>query len=132
MTSNLSVAKPQKRTAKNADTPLGRVIAAAGSQKALAAKLGVTKGAVSQWATGRYELPVKQVLAIVNAYGDVVTCAELRPDVGWPSDLPQGRPRTLPPSGWGVLSSAPAALPAANLVRRRDLRGCRAFFAWRT
>lgn len=52
-----------------------------GSQRALAAAIGVTSGAVSQWAEGR--VPFEHCIKIERLTGGIVTCEELRPDVDW-------------------------------------------------
>ena len=52
-----------------------------GSQKALAEALGVTSGAISQWADGRARF--EHVIKIEMLTHGVVPCEELRPDVDW-------------------------------------------------
>ena len=52
-----------------------------GSQKALAELLGVTSGAVSQWAVGR--VPFEHVIKIEQITNGAVRCEDLRPDVDW-------------------------------------------------
>jgi transcriptional regulator with XRE-family HTH domain len=53
------------------------------SQTALAKALGVTQGAVWQWANGRRPIPADRCPAIERATAGAVTCEELRPDVDW-------------------------------------------------
>jgi DNA-binding transcriptional regulator YdaS (Cro superfamily) len=52
-----------------------------GSQRALAEALGVTSGAVSQWAEGR--VPFEHCIPIERLTNGAVRCEELRPDVDW-------------------------------------------------
>lgn len=56
-------------------TPIARAVAAVGSVKALAEKLGVKPQAISQWR----QAPAERVLAIEAASG--VSRHELRPDI---------------------------------------------------
>ncbi len=51
-----------------------------GSQRALAEAIGVTPGAVSQWAIGLHAVPVERAVQIERATGGTVTRRELRPD----------------------------------------------------
>jgi DNA-binding transcriptional regulator YdaS (Cro superfamily) len=60
----------------NLDTYLSTVESGA----ALAAKLGVTPGFVSQWRTGFRPIPIERCTAIEQATAGVVTRQELRPD----------------------------------------------------
>lgn len=64
-------------------TALEKTIKKAGSIKALADVLGVTKGAVWQWQLPGRRVPVEHCLGIVKHFGDTVTCQELRPDLDW-------------------------------------------------
>ncbi len=52
-----------------------------GSQRSLAALLGVTPGAVSQWESGK--VPIQHCIEIEKATGGLVRCEELRPDMDW-------------------------------------------------
>lgn len=49
----------------------------------LARALGVTQGAVHQWASGMTRVAVERCIAIERATDRAVTCEELRPDVDW-------------------------------------------------
>lgn len=53
------------------------------SQVELARKLGVTAGAVSQWANGLSAVPAERCPLIEQATGGQVRCEDLRPDVAW-------------------------------------------------
>lgn len=53
---------------------------ATASQTRLADELGVTQGAVWQWANGRASISVERCIQIERATGGAVTCEELRPD----------------------------------------------------
>lgn len=61
-------------------TGLDRAIEAAGSATALAARLGLTQSAVSNWKL-RGRVPPEWCLKIETALGAAVTRYELRPDV---------------------------------------------------
>ncbi len=52
-----------------------------GSQQKLAASLGVTSGAVSQWEEGK--VPILHCIPIEKLTGGTVRCEELRPDIDW-------------------------------------------------
>lgn len=60
---------------------ISRAISICGSQKALADALGVSLGAVNQWARGHRPIPPKQCIPIEEACGGQVTRYDLRPDV---------------------------------------------------
>lgn len=49
----------------------------------LARVLGVTQGAVHQWANGMTRVAIERCIAIERATGRAVTCEDLRPDVDW-------------------------------------------------
>lgn len=53
------------------------------SQVELARKLGVTAGAVSQWANGLTAVAAERCPLIEQATGGQVRCEDLRPDVAW-------------------------------------------------
>ena len=53
------------------------------SQVEFARKLGVTPGAVNQWANGLSAVSAERCPAIEQATGGLVRCEELRPDVNW-------------------------------------------------
>ena len=49
----------------------------------LARKLGVTQGAVHQWAVGLSRPSAERSIEIEKATSGAVSCEELRPDVDW-------------------------------------------------
>ena len=51
-----------------------------GSQRSLAEHIGVTPGAVSQWALGLYVVPVERAVQIERVTDGAVTRRDLRPD----------------------------------------------------
>ena len=53
------------------------------SQVSLAKVLGVTPGAVNQWASGLTVVSADRCPAIEQATGGLVRCEDLRPDVPW-------------------------------------------------
>jgi DNA-binding transcriptional regulator YdaS (Cro superfamily) len=54
-----------------------------GSMQTLAEKLGVTKGAVSQWKLEGRRIPAEHCPLIEKLTGGEVRCEQLRPDVEW-------------------------------------------------
>jgi DNA-binding transcriptional regulator YdaS (Cro superfamily) len=60
--------------------PIDKAADIVGSQTALAAVLGVSKGAVSQWKDEDRRVPAAHCVAIERATGGAVTRRELRPD----------------------------------------------------
>lgn len=54
-----------------------------GSQTALAALCGVSKGAVSQWKDKDRRVPAEYCPLIERATAGAVRCEDLRPDVAW-------------------------------------------------
>lgn len=62
---------------------LERAISIVGSQKALAAILGVTPQSVSQWVNGSRPLPSEHCPVIEEATGKLVVCEELFPNFRW-------------------------------------------------
>lgn len=90
------------------------------SQSVLAKALGVTPGAVNQWANGLSAVAAERCPAIERATGGLVTCEELRPDVPW--SVLRGVPAPAP------ASPEPAAEPAGLLrdlaaeARRQSIR----------
>ena len=54
-----------------------------GSQAALAALLGVSKGAVSQWKDPERKVPAEHCPLIERATFGRVRCEQLRPDIEW-------------------------------------------------
>ncbi len=63
--------------------PIAKAARIVGSQRALAAALGVTKGAVWQWKEGDRQVPAEHCPHIERLTGGQVRCEDLRPDVGW-------------------------------------------------
>lgn len=63
------------------ETALAEAIRLCGSQTELAARIGVTRMAISQWKT----VPPLRVLDVERATGGIVTRYELRPDI-YPRD----------------------------------------------
>ncbi|NIB43777.1 helix-turn-helix domain-containing protein [Pseudomaricurvus alkylphenolicus] len=66
--------------------PIDKAIEIAGGQTALADKLGVTQGFISQLKTGARPIPATLCSDIEEAVGREVTREDLRPDVFKPSD----------------------------------------------
>lgn len=60
--------------------PIDKAADIIGSQTALAAVLGVSKGAVSQWKDENRRVPAAHCLAIERATSGAVTRRDLRPD----------------------------------------------------
>jgi len=60
--------------------PIDKAADIIGSQTALAAVLGVSKGAVSQWKDENRRVPAAHCLAIERATNGAVTRRDLRPD----------------------------------------------------
>ena len=72
-----------------------------GSQRALAEAIGVTPGAVSQWAIGLHAVPVERAVQIERATRGTVTRRDLRPDdwwLIWPELINGDHPAPLPAS----------------------------------
>lgn len=61
--------------------PILKACVAVGGVSRLAGLLSVTPPTVSQWVSGRRQVPAERCPAIEKATG--VTCEELRPDVQW-------------------------------------------------
>jgi DNA-binding transcriptional regulator YdaS (Cro superfamily) len=72
-----------KSTPSKQKTPIDRAIECAGSMKALADALGVTKAAVFQWKFPGRRVPAQHCPAIERLTLGAVRCEELRPDVDW-------------------------------------------------
>lgn len=53
------------------------------TQSELAARVGVTPAAVTQWISGHRRVPEARCPAIERATKGLVTCEQLRPDVSW-------------------------------------------------
>ena len=66
--------------------PITRACRAAGGTQSLAATLGITTQAISQWR--RVRIPAERVLDIERATGGEVTRHELRPDI-YPAEAAQ-------------------------------------------
>ena len=65
------------------DHPIDRAAALLGSQSALAAALGVSKTAVSQWKEAGRRVPAEHCPKIERLTGGAMRCEELRPDMDW-------------------------------------------------
>lgn len=72
-----------KSTPSKQKAPIDRAIESAGSMKALADALGVTKAAVFQWKFPGRRVPAQHCPAIERLTLGAVRCEELRPDVDW-------------------------------------------------
>ncbi|WP_019700416.1 helix-turn-helix domain-containing protein [Paracidovorax oryzae] len=81
--------------------PIAKAARIVGSQRALAAALGVTKGAVWQWKEDDRQVPAEHCPHIERLTSGNVRCEDLRPDVDW---------GYLRKSG-----TEPVALPAAEV-----------------
>jgi DNA-binding transcriptional regulator YdaS (Cro superfamily) len=76
--------------------PIDTAAEVMGSQAALAAALGVTRAAVSQWKDPERKVPAEHCPVIereTRARGVAVTCEQLRPDVAWDVLRMQATPR---------------------------------------
>ena len=60
-----------------------RAVHASTTQAELAARVGVTPAAVTQWISGHRRVPEARCPAIERATGGLVTCEQLRSDVSW-------------------------------------------------
>lgn len=67
----------------NHSEALQKAIEIVGSATALAAELGLTKGAVSQWKEPDRKIPAEHCPAIERVTDGAVRCEQLRPDVDW-------------------------------------------------
>lgn len=74
--------------------PLDIAAEIVGSHQALAAALGVTKGALPQWKGEGRRVPAEHCPVIERLTGGRVRCEELRPDMDWGVLREQ-----MPPSG---------------------------------
>lgn len=63
--------------------PLDVAARIVGSHQALAAALGVTKGALPQWKDANRRVPAEHCPAIERLTGGAVRCEDLRPDIDW-------------------------------------------------
>ena len=63
--------------------PIDRAAEILGSQTALAALCGVSKGAVSQWKEKHRRVPAEYCPLIERATAGEVRCEDLRPDIAW-------------------------------------------------
>lgn len=54
-----------------------------GGQRRLAEKLGVSQPTISEWRTGRRQVPRDRCPLIEKATGGKVACEMLRPDLRW-------------------------------------------------
>lgn len=60
-----------------------RAVSHKGSSAALAAALGVSRPAVSQWLRNECPVPMRRCIEIERETGGAVRCEELRPDIDW-------------------------------------------------
>lgn len=91
--------------------PIEKAAEVAGSEKALADRLGVTKAAVWQWKQPGRRTPIEHCAAIERLCGHAVTRRELRPD-DWQAIWPElAEPGSVPASG---PVSGPATEPARS------------------
>lgn len=67
----------------NQSAALQKAVEIVGSASALAAGLGLTKGAVSQWKEPDRKIPAEHCPAIERLTNGNVRCEDLRPDVDW-------------------------------------------------
>lgn len=65
------------------EKPITRACRIVGGASQLARSLRVSPPSVSQWISGRRQVPAERCPAIERATGGAVTCEELRPDVDW-------------------------------------------------
>ncbi|WP_189615601.1 helix-turn-helix domain-containing protein [Pigmentiphaga litoralis] len=72
---------------------LVRAVDRVGGVGALAARIGVTQGAVSNWKT-RGRVPAEHCPAIERATNRQVTCEQLCPTTDWAFIRAQGEPQT--------------------------------------
>lgn len=101
------------------------------SQAELAKVLGVTPGAVNQWANGLSAVSAERCPAIERATGGLVRCEDLRPDVQWsvlrntpelaqaPANQAQEATQTV--ANDGDVITQPSALRTGT-TRRHDTR----------
>lgn len=97
------------------------------SQVELARKLGVTSGAVSQWANGTTKVAAERCPAIEQATGGLVRCEDLRPDVQWSvlrntPAFAAAVPVASEPAAPAVISTAPVGALRAGATRRHVSR----------
>ena len=67
----------------NPTEALEKAISLVGSASARAARLGLTKGAISQWKGEGKKVPADHCPEIEKATNGKVRCEDLRPDVDW-------------------------------------------------
>jgi DNA-binding transcriptional regulator YdaS (Cro superfamily) len=92
--------------------PIEKAAEVAGSEKALADRLGVTKAAVWQWKQPGRRTPIEHCAAIERLCGHAVTRRELRPD-DWQAIWPElAEPGSVPASG-PVSGPATSPLPGS-------------------
>lgn len=63
--------------------PVDKAAGILGSQVALAALCGVSRGAVNQWKDPSRKVPAEHCPVIERATKGLVRCEDLRPDVAW-------------------------------------------------
>ena len=93
--------------------PIEKAADIAGSEKALADHLGVTKAAVWQWKQPGRRTPIEHCAAIEQICGHAVTRRELRPD-DWQAIWPElAQAGGLPASGFAT-SPPPGLVPGTR------------------
>lgn len=90
--------------------PIEKAAEVAGSEKALADRLGVTKAAVWQWKQPGRKTPIEHCAAIERLCGHAVTRRELRPD-DWQAIWPELAEPGSVPAGGPVTSQATSPTP---------------------
>jgi DNA-binding transcriptional regulator YdaS (Cro superfamily) len=75
---------------------LDKAVEKLGSMRTLAEKLGVTKGAVSQWKLDGRRIPAEHCPTIEKLTSGEVRCEQLRPDVEWQFIRSCGDPDAVP------------------------------------
>ena len=63
--------------------PIRKACEVVGSQRALADLMGITPGALSQWASGHRIIPIERCPEVERYTGGAVRCEDLRPDFDW-------------------------------------------------
>lgn len=111
--------------------PIEKAAEVAGSEKALADRLGVTKAAVWQWKQPGRKTPIEHCAAIERLCGHAVTRRELRPD-DWQAIWPElAEPGGVPASGSATSQAASlvpgsagqgAAMPSADFSAAEPAR----------
>lgn len=88
--------------------PLDAAASIVGSHAALAAALGVTRGALPQWKMPNRRVPAEHCPTIERLTNGAVRCEQLRPDIAWSVLREQAGP-DAPATGPGALDEKAAA-----------------------